>query len=339
MYYAEIIKDLQAARYSQHAAAFLLTLLPNVENPCLPKRWKPNDATDKLIDAVVRKAKQSHLPFDEPSLARVSRFGFSVLLGPREYCELNWAGLFLSLPRIQSFRAPSCVAIDSGGRTSTEFKNPYSGYTTTLETVHFVSCCIDEVSIAKFLKHSPSLKTLRYSHSTKDIVGDQYWNICDFVTAIEREVGNHLEGLSVSIRAFHGQIVPGRVSLSGFRRLQKLELPLEIAIYTGDDMDNSELFIDDLISASVSQLSFISNGTDEHAKILDVMFRDFAVRKKQRKSIVPALERIVLTCPNDATDAYKGQCASLLAETEKAGISLDLRSFPSFTTLAWNGEE
>lgn len=68
-YYAEIEEDLKAARYSQHAAAFLLTLLPNVEMLTLPKLWKPLDATDKLIDAVVRKAKQSHLPCDWPSLA------------------------------------------------------------------------------------------------------------------------------------------------------------------------------------------------------------------------------------------------------------------------------
>lgn len=36
-YYAEVEEDLQAARYLQHAAAFLLTLLPNVEMLTLPK--------------------------------------------------------------------------------------------------------------------------------------------------------------------------------------------------------------------------------------------------------------------------------------------------------------
>ena len=55
VYYAEIVEDLRAGRYSLHAAAFLLTLLPNVKNVRLPKKWKPNDAIDKLNDAVVRK--------------------------------------------------------------------------------------------------------------------------------------------------------------------------------------------------------------------------------------------------------------------------------------------
>jgi len=37
-YFAEIEEDIKAARYSQHATAFLLTLLPNVEKLTLPKK-------------------------------------------------------------------------------------------------------------------------------------------------------------------------------------------------------------------------------------------------------------------------------------------------------------
>ncbi len=54
-------EDLEAVRYSQHAAAFLMTLLPNVEKLALPRRWKPLGATNKLIDVIVRMANQSHL--------------------------------------------------------------------------------------------------------------------------------------------------------------------------------------------------------------------------------------------------------------------------------------
>ena len=56
-YYAKIEEDLEASRYSQYAAAFLLTLLPNVETLTLPKCWKPLEATDKLIDVVIRKVR------------------------------------------------------------------------------------------------------------------------------------------------------------------------------------------------------------------------------------------------------------------------------------------
>jgi hypothetical protein len=148
-YYAEIEEDFQAARYSQHAAAFLLTLLPNIENLRLPKRWKPLGATDKLIEAAVPRAKQSHLPHDRRHKSMAS-------------------------------------------------KNPYGSFATTLGTVELVSCCIDETVIAEFLKQTTRLRKLRYSHTTKGYGGAQDWNICKFVTAIEREAGSHLEVLSVT---------------------------------------------------------------------------------------------------------------------------------------------
>ena len=56
-FYAKIEEDLEPIRYSQYAAAFLLTLLPNVETLTLPKWWKPVEATDKLVNVVVRKVR------------------------------------------------------------------------------------------------------------------------------------------------------------------------------------------------------------------------------------------------------------------------------------------
>lgn len=365
-YYNEIEEDLQAARYSQHAAAFLLTLLPNVETLALPNKWKPLTATNKLIDAVVRKAKQSHrLACDIPSLAQTTRFEPSVSLEPRERFDLAWASPFLALPHMRSFRGPSCVAMDDGGHKSIyASKDPYcGGFGETLEAVHFVSCCIDEVGIADFLKHTTRLRTLRYSHSTKGngAPHDGDWDICKFVTAIEREAGSHIEELSISIPELRGSIAPGRASLRGFQRLRKLELPLEIAkcnitaaaasraattpqksLTAGDDstdqhkLDDDEPFIGDLVPASVSQLSLISCGTDDHAMALDVMFRHFAARKK---STLSALEEIQLSCPDSADDTYKKQCARLLAETEKVGVVLHLKPWPSTVTITWDGEQ
>lgn len=193
---------------------------------------------------------------------------------------------------------------------------------------------------------------LRYSHVTKPHGGPQEWNICKFITAIEREVGSHLEEFSVSIRELRGSLSPGKASMRGFQRLRKLEFPLEIAVcnitattpnefpVVGDDstdepheLKDDEPFISDLVPTSVSQLSLISGGTGDHAKALDVMFRCFAAWKK---STLPALEEIQLSCPDDADDAYKEQCARLLAETEKMGVILRLKPFPSSFTIAWN---
>ncbi|KAK8109255.1 hypothetical protein PG984_015056 [Apiospora sp. TS-2023a] len=44
--------------FSQHAAAFILTLLPNLKSLELPELWDPTDSSDKLINTVVIKARQ-----------------------------------------------------------------------------------------------------------------------------------------------------------------------------------------------------------------------------------------------------------------------------------------
>ena len=330
-YYASIGEDLRTVDYSQHAAAFLLTLLPNVENLCLPKKWKLNDATDKLINVVVRQAKQ--LSYGSRSLACVRQLELPISLTPDKHSELHSVSAFSSLPRIQSLRGYSCVAMDDGGRTTTSFKSPYpyNDFAMNLETVQFAGCNINEIGIAEFLKHSPNLKTLRYSHSITEIAAARDWNIWKFVAAIEREAGNHLEGLSLYYREYRGSIAPGKLSMSGFHRLQNLQLPLDIAIYA--EMENNDPFIDELIPASVSQLSFITNGSNHHAMILDVLLRDFANRKK-KNLILPALKRICLNCPVRPTNEYKERCASLRTETEKAKLALELMSglswpFPS----------
>jgi len=345
-YYNEIEEDLQASRYSQRAAAFLLTLLPNVETVSLPHRWKPVSTTDKLIDAVVRKAKQSHyLPCDTPSLAQTTEFS----VGQQERSDLASASPFLALPHIRSFHSFNCVAMDDGGhKRICASKDPYCGFAKTLKSVRFISCCIDDVGIADFLKHTPRLRMLMYSHSTKGNGGpyDREWDICKFVTAIEREVGSHLVELSVSICELRGSIAPGKASIRDFQRLQKLEFPLEIASCnmtaaaysvegstTEHEIDSCEpSIIGDLVPASVSQLSLISRGTDGHEKALERMFRDFAA---QKDSQLPALWDIHLSCPSGADDTYKEQCARLLAETVKVGVVLQLKLWPSSYSFTW----
>ncbi len=224
----------------------------------------------------------------------------------------------------------------------------------TLEAVDLLCCSIDEVAIADFLRQTPRLRTFRYSHSTKNHGGPQDWDLCKFVTAIEREVGSHLVELSVSIRELRGSITPGKASMRGFRCLEKLEYPLEIAICnitaavyqiaTPDEsvtnvsmdhaLEDSEPSIVDLIPTSVSRLAIIS-GTDHHQPALDVMFREFAAEKACQ---LPALKDIYLDCPRIADDAYKNQCARLLAETERVGVTLHLGPWPVSVQMAWDGE-
>ncbi len=353
-YLDKIEEERSVNRYSQHAAAFLLTLLPNVERLILPRYWKPLDATDKLIDAVVHKAKQSHSFSDRPSLAQITRFEPYVSLVPQDRFDLGWARPFLALPRIRSFRGPSCVLMDDNDKDIVP-RDPHCGFGETLESISFVACCVDEVGIANFLKDTKRLKTLKYSHSTKYNVSPQHWSICKFMEAIERQVGSHLVELSVSIREPFGSLAPGKVSMRGFACLRQLEFPLEIVMCnitaaacqvstpnktlvegsSDHELDCGALFIGDLVPASVSILSLISRGTDHHDKALDAMFRDFPARKE---TTLPALKEIHLICPSGADDAYKDHCTRLLAETQEAGVVLLLEPSPHSGSLTWGGE-
>ena len=339
-------------RYSQHAAAFLLTLLPNVERLFLPRYWKPLDATNKLINTIIHKTKQIHSLYARPSLAQITRFEPYVSLVPRDRFDFGLASPFLALPRIRSFRGSSYVFMDSYHKSIVP-KDPHHGFGETLESVSLVASYVDEVGIADFLKDTKGLKSLKYSHSTKYTVSPQCWEICKVVAAIERQVGSHLEKLSISIGKPFGPIAPGSVSMRGFPCLRQLEFPLEIvmcnitAAACRDSTPNDSLvegssdhnlncvalFIGDLVPASVSVLSLLSNGTDHHDKALDVMFRDFAARKE---ITLPALKDIHLICPNGADDAYKDHCNRLLVVTQKAGVALYLEPWAKSGTLRWD---
>lgn len=346
-YYNEIQKDLQASRYSQNAAAFLLTLLPNVKTLSLSHRWSPVPTTVKLIDVIVRKAKESHHhPFDTPSLAQTTEFSMKL----HKRYDLGAASPFLALPRIQTCYAPICVTNNnSGHRSICPSIDRYGGFARTLRSVHLMYCSIDDVGIAELLNQTPNLRTLMYSHTTRHYGGSPHdeWDICKFVTAIERVAESHLVELLVSIHTLRGSVAPGKASMRNFQRLQRLEFPLEIAscnmiaatssvggLQTDQEVDSTEPFIfGDLVPASVSQLSLLSRGTNGHVKALERLFRGFVANKRSQ---LPVLGEIHLSCPVGADDAYKEQGARLVADTEKVGINMQLELRSSYDGLTWD---
>ena len=338
-------------RWSPHAAGFLLTLLPNVEELTLPSKLKlePSELTDKLIDAIVCKARRpASLPYDRPSLARCTTFGPA---------SLNRAKPFLALPCLRKFYSSSCVAIRDNVRTSSVAQHWSYNFGQTLEVACFPGCYIDHVAIADFLKHTPRLGRLSYSHQSNGYPkgAPRDWDICKFVTAIEREAGGHLMQLSIIINEPHGSLLPGIASLRGFKRLRSLQFPLELAMLhitaavachlakakesmSGGSTDHQEpkaahgegahasLFIRDLVPASVSRLCLASSGTDEHAKALDVMFRDVNAEKD---AWLPALQEVHVSCPTPAGEAYRAQCARLRGEMEEMGVVCKLEKYDS----------
>lgn len=340
----------QLPRYSQYAAAFLLTLLPNVETLILPRYWRRLDDTDKLVDAIRQIATQpsSHILGNRSSLARVTRFEPSVSLVPQDCFDLDLTKPFLALPQVRSFRGPSCVVFDEAvDNTNTTCKKPSYVFGRTIESISFDASCLDDKAIADFLQDTSRLTTFRYSHSRKNSIGPRPWDICDFIAAVARRVGRQLVELSLSVgEEAPDSIAPGHGHVSmrnGFPCLRQLEMPLEVVLCDHIAANESAvgaasdvaLSVADLIPASVSVLSLLSSGKDHADKALEVLFRDFAARKE---SALPALKEIHLVCPNDADSMYKNCCAELLLEARKVGVVLHLQPWPHSGALIWNGE-
>lgn len=339
-YYALIQEDLERPGwYSQHAAVFLLTLLPNATSLKLPCLWQPCEAAEKLLHAIVHKAFYKPSPssflWDSPSLAQVTGFEPYSESGPSGHkFDLTDAVPFLALPKLRSFCARSCVVRDGASiATASEDAELPSGE--TLETAHFVQSCLDDVAITNFLRRTPNLKELAYTHCTKGQTV-QDWDACRFVSVIEREAGSYLESLKIVIGEFRGSLAPGRLSMRGFQCLRKLHLPLEIAacnlanedayardeeLMTNEDLGALQQLTDILVPASVSDLSLHSRDPDRDEKALRVMFFDFAAR---RDDWVPALEQIRLSPRPKEHGAYKEICCRLDIEMMEAGVTLHL---------------
>ena len=68
------------------------------------------------------------------------------------------------------------------------------------------------MGITDFLRNTPQLKTLIYSHDTLYAHLPQDWDICGFINAIAEEAGSHLDTLSVEIVRVRS-LLPGKAIL------------------------------------------------------------------------------------------------------------------------------
>lgn len=191
--------------------------------------------------------------------------------------------------------------------------------------------------MADFLKHTPRLRTLACSYGPGE--EDQDCDLGQFVTAIEHEAGDFLEELVINLWSPDETITPGNVSLRGFQRPRTLEFSFEMVVriladaspqfstttetLTDQEVSKLQKLTDNLVPASVSTLSLQSEGTNQDAKALQIIFFDYVARKD---AWVPALEDIYLSYPWEADtnsdDAYTEECIRPTTETMKAGVVL-----------------
>ncbi|KAJ5396813.1 hypothetical protein N7509_004926 [Penicillium cosmopolitanum] len=320
-FYSAMMEDVNSWRQSEHAAAFALTLLPNLRVLTPAFSRLRSSAPQNLITTVLQTARKN--PHSNASLAQVTTYSGS--------CDIPWVPLLLALPRIKKFWGYGYMGKAEGDNC---IESSYLGtdLDSKLEVAGFNDASVDAEAIAGFLKHTPSLKTLTYWHSTEANGGYRDWDLCRFIAGVQHEVGSHLEHLCAVTLELRCLITPGKPCLRGFQRLESLELPLDIVLCNfeaahpadhpadHESMDSNSL-IGDIVPASVSVLSLLSPGKSPHDKALELLFRNFA---SQKQFYTPNLKKILLTCPYDADELYKAQCANLAAEAKRAGVDFGL---------------
>ncbi|KAL1607617.1 hypothetical protein SLS60_002551 [Paraconiothyrium brasiliense] len=340
-YYSTFAEDVKEMRYSQHGSAFLLTLLGHVEWLELPNAWKPNTATNELLNVIAKEARQTCLP--SSGLRPLKKFLGSSTQSGTETWGLSWVSPFLVLPHITIFGTSKSFALGQHPRSIPFRDSPYTA--DTLEVAYLGACCIDDVGISAFLKHTPRLKALMYSHGTEGDYLPSDWDICKFITAVAREAGSHLIEFSVRMCDQHGSILPGRVSTRPFQKLKKFEIPQRLItcnIHTTDitaniaqSMSNSETLdpvVQDLIPPSVTHLRLDSDGMGPFDTGLDAFFRHFrAVRKFQ----LPNLQEVHIYCKHEAISAYKQQCNEIAAAAEREGVVVHVNAYYSYGDMDW----
>ncbi|KAF7933402.1 hypothetical protein EAE99_003287 [Botrytis elliptica] len=330
-YHDHIKRDLRRNRhsrnYSQHVTAFVLTMLPNVKTLVLSP-WQPLEAPKRLLEAIIAESKLSTFPCEDPSLAQLTKIKISTYTR----LKFDWWKDFplLALPNLRSYRGPNFVARGDLSITHPSKPIPEFRCGQKLETVYLKNCCISDVAIANLLKHAPHLRSFKYTHSPEKESDDEVWNIFKFIAAIEGEAGSYLEELSIKICASTStedtslndrpivSIAPNEVFMRGFKCLQKLELPLEIAIcdhanaafratnsariLADQGPRNFEIFINELLPASVSYLSLSLGGIDVDARsnIVKAIGNHFVTEQSR----LPPTKEIQLLLPGDNSVIY-----------------------------------
>ncbi|KAJ4299783.1 hypothetical protein N0V90_005029 [Kalmusia sp. IMI 367209] len=221
----------------------LLGLLPNLKSLRLDPGWQnfaPEAPEYHLplsgLAAIVNRATQAGDSRPRP-LGKLKTILPFMSSGYEEKAALQSVQPFLELSSVTELYLVSAVAVDDG----------YTGYPFTWSTptiapfvnrIELVSCCIDSEGIGELVRHTPSLAVFRYSHETKWHGCEHDWNVGLFVEALARYCGNTLLELAITIDELSGDIINGVSSLLSFRRLQRLEV--DVQVFCGPPVESGQ---------------------------------------------------------------------------------------------------
>ncbi|KAF2647592.1 hypothetical protein K491DRAFT_614371 [Lophiostoma macrostomum CBS 122681] len=320
-YFEKYERDLKDHRYCQASASFLLTLLSNVKTVVLPRYWTHDPETEKLLEAMVRHARQPNATPTNASLLSVTTLKFSFA---RQGLILNKITPLLALLRIQKFYAPTSISHTEAPEHSSPCRTLSPSLGSTLEVAYFLRSNIDGPGMKHFLRCTPRLRTLVYSHSDKQFT--RIWDICELVTTIGKEAGSHLEELSITKHDFSGKIALGTTNMRDFSRLHKLEILLDLATCVIRSVTHLEakesIRTDSVEDADLSHVDLLICGLpQQHVRTLETMFQGFAEKKAAQ---LPSLKEIRVWADWTTDKAYRARCEKLVPEAETVGVTVHI---------------
>ena len=212
---------------------YLLSLLPNLKELTLTDHWAcfkdVSSSCGEVLNTIValshsELARNNNAPDDLPlgKLQRLRPFQLA------EYDPMPRSGVaiiapFLALPSLWDLHSTNLIAVDDR-HTGIPFTWPYPDTNSNVRNIDLDGCCINADGISELLKHTPYVKTLRYSHSTKWHGCQHDWDAGAFVNTVAEHCGHILTELCVTTDSLFGEVETGIVLLKTFEKLEKVTL-------------------------------------------------------------------------------------------------------------------
>ncbi|KAI1324451.1 hypothetical protein F5Y16DRAFT_380959 [Xylariaceae sp. FL0255] len=168
---------------------------------------------------------------------------------PFQDCKcLDAISPLFGLPQLEELCAYGLVALEkSMVPHSSSFLWPYHAVNSNLRCIELANCHLDSLEVSDLLSRTPNLTSFKYefmagrSHNVpqrKDGDGlGNFWNVGEFVAAIEKYVGNQLHHLAITVGQsadLHG-LETAVTSMAGFTILETLEV--DWAIFFGPSIE------------------------------------------------------------------------------------------------------
>ncbi|KAF9732403.1 hypothetical protein PMIN06_007448 [Paraphaeosphaeria minitans] len=221
----------------------LLGVLPNLKSIRLDPGWKNfNPGAEQYslplagLTSIVERSSHTGASRQRP-LSQVDTIMPFMYTGYEERAPLQSIQPFLELGTVSEVYLVSAVAADDG-YTGYPFEWSAPTLAPQLTRLEFASCCIDAEGISELLRHTPALKTFKYSHETKWHGCEHDWNAGTFVEAIARHCGNTITNLAITIDEIYGEIINGVSSLHSFPNLEFLEV--DVSIFRGPPVESGQ---------------------------------------------------------------------------------------------------